>query len=220
MENQLLKKLQIKPDFSVNIIGAPAEFSAILGEIPSTVQLHHQYLGTTNAILIFAITKVDMIAALTTLKNFIDEKTICWICYPKANSNLAADLNLMQNWSDLTTFQLTPCASAAMNQTWTAMRIKPITALKKSGRANADIQKNEFAEYIDVQSKTVKLPEDLATALSESVAAINFYEQLSYSNKKEYVLWVLTAKQEKTRSERISKTVQKLLERKKNPTEK
>jgi len=47
-----------------------------------------------------------------------------------------------------------------------------------------------------------------------------FYQGLSYSNKKEYVAWILSAKQEKTRSERLIKMVEKLSEGKKNPSEK
>jgi len=47
-----------------------------------------------------------------------------------------------------------------------------------------------------------------------------FYQGLSYSNKKEYLGWILSAKQEKTRGERLIKTVEKLSEGKKNPAEK
>src|SRR5260221_562409 len=44
--------------------------------------------------------------------------------------------------------------------------------------------------------------------------------ELSYSNKKEYLLWILTAKQEKTRNERLGKLTEKLVAGKKNPSEK
>lgn len=50
--------------------------------------------------------------------------------------------------------------------------------------------------------------------------SVKFYEKLSYSNKKEYVSWVLTAKQEKTKQERITKMIEKLISGKKNPAEK
>ena len=69
-------------------------------------------------------------------------------------------------------------------------------------------------------NKIITLPDDLKAVLKLNETALNFYDQLSYSNRKEYVLWVLTAKQEKTREDRIQKTVEKLLGRKKNPTEK
>jgi uncharacterized protein YdeI (YjbR/CyaY-like superfamily) len=57
-------------------------------------------------------------------------------------------------------------------------------------------------------------------ALSASAAAMAFYESLSFSNKKEYVVWILSAKQEKTKTERLEKLVEKLLTGKKNPSEK
>ncbi|MFD2147142.1 YdeI/OmpD-associated family protein [Mucilaginibacter antarcticus] len=47
-----------------------------------------------------------------------------------------------------------------------------------------------------------------------------FYQSLSYSNKKEYVLWILSAKQDKTRDERLERMVDKLNAGKKNPSEK
>jgi len=49
---------------------------------------------------------------------------------------------------------------------------------------------------------------------------MNFYDGLSYSNKKEYVLWILTAKQAQTKADRLDKLVTKLLAGKKNPSEK
>ncbi|WP_410221657.1 YdeI/OmpD-associated family protein [Pedobacter sp.] len=86
--------------------------------------------------------------------------------------------------------------------------------------ANEDIQKSEYGDYIDIANRTVKLPPYLTEVLKLHPMAISFFESLSYSNKKEYVLWVLSAKQEKTRNERVSKTVEKLLSGKKNPSEK
>lgn len=219
MENQLFKKLQIKVGFSVNLFNAPDNVLAILGET-STLQVYFNHLQSTDAILIFANTNALLTEALQQLKQIITDKTVCWVCYPKTKSGLSTDLNLMQNWENLKAFQLSPCASASINDIWTSIRIKPEASLKKSGKANADIQQNEYAKYIDVQSKTVILPDDLGKELAKHPTALTFYQQLSYSNKKEYVIWILSAKQEKTRQERVEKAVAKLLAGKKNPTEK
>jgi uncharacterized protein YdeI (YjbR/CyaY-like superfamily) len=64
------------------------------------------------------------------------------------------------------------------------------------------------------------LPADMAEALAQTPSAMAFYQGLSYSNKKEYVVWILSAKQEKTRGERLVKTIEKLSANKKNPAEK
>jgi len=61
---------------------------------------------------------------------------------------------------------------------------------------------------------------DIHRLLQHNPPASRFYEQLSYSSKKEYVLWILTAKQEKTRADRLARMAEKLTAGKKNPAEK
>jgi uncharacterized protein YdeI (YjbR/CyaY-like superfamily) len=56
--------------------------------------------------------------------------------------------------------------------------------------------------------------------LVNSPQALAHLEKLSYTNKKEYVLWILSAKQEQTRHIRLEKMVALLLAGKKNPSEK
>ncbi len=220
MENQFLKKLQIKPSFKVSVINSPENAAAIFGDIPSSVEFTYQLQQHSDAYLIFAITKAEMFAALEGIKESFNDKTIAWIFYPKAKTALAADLNLMQSWDDLSKFNLAPCGSAAVNEIWTGIRIKTASSQKKSGVGNAEIADNEYGKYIDVANKIVVLPDDLKAALEAHPTALAYYEQLAYSHKKEYVLWVVTAKQEKTRLDRVSKMIDKLLEKKKNPSEK
>jgi hypothetical protein len=220
MENQFLKKLQIKSGFKVSVMNAPENVATIFGDIPNSVEFVYQMQANSEAYLVFAITKADMFEALDKIKLFIADKTIAWIFYPKAKTALAADLNLMQSWNDLPKYDLAPCGSAAVNEIWTGIRVKPASNQKRSGVGNAEIANNEYGKYIDVVNKIVTLPDDLKAALAKHPTALAYYEQLAYSHKKEYVLWIVTAKQEKTRLDRISKMIDKLLEQKKNPSEK
>ncbi len=220
MDNLLLNKLQIKSGFKVAVLNAPDNFESIIGNVPGDIAVSFSASEYYDALIIFAVTKADMIKALSLTNHNITAKTICWIIYPKAKTALASDLNLMQSWDSLNLFNLAPCASAAVDGLWTALRIKPVDTQKKSGVGNTEIQQNDYGKYVDVANKIVTLPADLKAALELQPLAFNFYQQLSYSNRKEYVLWVLTAKQEKTRVDRIQKTVEKLLIGKKNPGEK
>ena len=127
---------------------------------------------------------------------------------------------MMGNWDELSKHGLRVVTSISVNETWTALRFKPEEETKLSDARNANIRNNEYSNFIDVDNKQIILPPDIAEALHDKSQAMAFYQQLSYSNKKEYVLWILTAKQEKTRNERLIKLVEKLLERKKNPSEK
>jgi uncharacterized protein YdeI (YjbR/CyaY-like superfamily) len=100
------------------------------------------------------------------------------------------------------------------------LRFRPQDKVKVSEGRNDGIRNNEHNAYIDVDNKVITLPHYIKTTLEQQPAAMAWYQQLSYSNKKEYVLWILTAKQEKTRNERLLKMMDMLANKKKNPADK
>jgi hypothetical protein len=220
MENLFLKKLQIKPGYVVKVLDAPEQAIAIFGDISSDIAVNYNNEVAFNVLITFTINKDQLNKQIQSNLKKIDAKTIIWIFYPKKSSKIKSDLDLMKSWEELNTFGLTPCASAAVNETWTALRLKLITEVKPSGMRNDHIKTNEFGEYIDPINKTVKLPEDLKTLLESHPKALDYFNQLAYSHRKEYVLWLLSAKQEKTRTNRLEKTLEMLLNNKKNPSDK
>ncbi|MBK8086977.1 MAG: YdeI/OmpD-associated family protein [Chitinophagaceae bacterium] len=66
-------------------------------------------------------------------------------------------------------------------------------------------------------TKEVKLPVDLSSALKKNKKEAAYFETLSFTNKKEYIEWIVTAKQEKTREERVNGTIERLGKQWKNP---
>ena len=67
------------------------------------------------------------------------------------------------------------------------------------------------------QTKEVKLPEDLAAALKRAKAEAVFFNALSFTNKKEYLEWIVSAKREETRKERIRAGIERMAKGWKNP---
>ncbi len=67
----------------------------------------------------------------------------------------------------------------------------------------------------DDEVRLVEAPEDFLEALERNSDAQATYEALSYSGKKDYVLWITAAKREETRRDRIEKSILKLSEGKK-----
>lgn len=59
----------------------------------------------------------------------------------------------------------------------------------------------------DMEERKVLLPEDLAAALNHVENAKAFFHSLSYSAQKEYVVWIMSAKREATRTERVKKAL-------------
>jgi len=220
MENLFLKKLQIKPNAKVKIVDAPENAPAIFGDIPAEMIMQYRDAVDFNVLITFTTSKAQLNTQIKNNIRYVNAKTICWVFYPKKSSKISSDLGLMKSWEELSNFGLTPCASAAVNETWTALRLKFISEVKPSGMRNDHIKTNEFGEYIDPVNKTVKLPDDLQIHLAAHTEAYAYFNTLAYSHKKEYVLWILTAKQDKTRNSRLEKTIEMLLNRKKNPSDK
>lgn len=69
----------------------------------------------------------------------------------------------------------------------------------------------------DLGPREVKVPAEFAEKLSASKRAGEFFQSLSYTHKKEYVAWITGAKKEETRSRRIEKALELLVQGKKEP---
>lgn len=72
----------------------------------------------------------------------------------------------------------------------------------------------------DTKERIVSIPADLMKELRRNKMANTFFQTLSYTNKKEFTVWIESAKKSETRLKRLSLTIQKLLEGKKNPSSK
>jgi hypothetical protein len=214
------QKLRVKPGTHWLFFNAPANYLNILEPLPDEVNISFEPVGHFDGIQLFIKNIDELSSSLKILMPVLKNDTIFWVTYPKKNSGIDSGLEMMGNWDELTNLGLRIVTSVSVIERWTALRFKPIALTKESESRNDNIRKNEFSDYIDIDNKHIMLPADMAEALAQTPSAMAFYQGLSYSNKKEYVVWILSAKQEKTRGERLVKTIEKLLAGKKNPGEK
>lgn len=73
-------------------------------------------------------------------------------------------------------------------------------------------QEVEVEMVVDEAPREVEIPEDLAAAFGEAPVAAQFFDSISYSNKKEFVRWITEAKKEETRRERLTRAIALLSE--------
>lgn len=218
--NPLARKLQIKPGQNILLVNAPAAYPSLIEPLPENTRIFTHSLGKADMIQLFVSNSEELITSLKNIKDLLLPDTVFWVIYPKKSSGIKSDLDMMNAWEEPEKYGLRPVASAAIDSIWTAIRFRPAAQVKKSGKSNSEIEKNELGKYIDLKNKIITLPPGLKEALEPYPAALHFFRSLSWSNKREYVSWVLTAKQEKTKTERIRKTIEKLTAEKKNPAEK
>ena len=68
---------------------------------------------------------------------------------------------------------------------------------------------------LDTEPRVIEVPKDLAKELKKHKEAKAFFDKLSYTHKREYVMWINEAKKEETRQNRIVKTIEMLKKGKK-----
>jgi hypothetical protein len=218
--NPLAKKLQIKPGKRWLFFNAPKNYLITLEPLLEGVTIVFEPEGSFDGVQLFVKDSIELASSLKAVTPILNPETIFWVCYPKKSSGIESDLEMTGSWDEPVKYGLRSVAAAAINEVWTAIRFRPEGQSKVSDACNENIRQNEYSAYIHVDNKQVTLSPDIAEALQQNPSALAFYQQLSYSNKKEYVLWILTAKQEKTRNERLAKLVEKLTAKKKNLSEK
>ena len=218
--NQLFKKLQIKPGKCWLFFDAPVSYLETLGELPEGLVVKTVAEGTFDGVQLFVTNSVDLAEKLKIIMPVLKPDTVFWVTYPKKSSGIGSDLGMTGNWDALKIHGLRPVASAAINDAWTATRLKFEGQAKVSEFRYEAIKTNEYSAFIDVENREITLPPDMKVVLEQASVALAFYQNLSFTNKKEYVVWILSAKQTKTREDRLARIAEKLSSGKKNPSEK
>lgn len=72
----------------------------------------------------------------------------------------------------------------------------------------------------DIEGRTVTIPDDLKKLFLKNKKAESFYNTLSYTNRKEYVTWITSAKKIETLEKRLNETIRKLNAGLKKPSQK
>jgi len=88
----LPRKLGIKPQARLGLIGAPYDFDEVLGELPPGVSVHRRVRGTFDVIVVFVQKRSELERRLPALKKALDEAGGLWVAWPKRSSGVATDL--------------------------------------------------------------------------------------------------------------------------------
>ena len=215
MATSLAQKLKIKEGFTLRTIKTPADFKKELGPLPDDVSVSAT-AKRFEQIHWFILNKAQLDKELPNVMPLVKDDVLCWCYYPKGSSSLQTDLTRDKGWDNLLKHEHFHWISLiSFNDTWSAFAFRLKTATDKKKEAKP--KERPIFDYIDPQKKIVRLPDDLQALLSKNKKASSFFESLSFTNKKEYVEWIVTAKRAETRQERINGTLDKLLKGWKNP---
>jgi len=214
MPNTLSQKLKIKEGYTLRTINAPENFVQTLSPLPAGVKISGD-AKNYNQVHWFVRNKAQMERELNNILKLIKDDVVCWIYYPKGASKIQTDLTRDKGWDTLLKHDFQWLSLISFDDTWSAFAMRSKTDADK--KKDTQPKEREMFNYIDTQKKIVTLPDDLATVLKKNKKANEFFQTLSFTNKKEYVEWIVTAKREETRNERIKGTIERLEKGWKNP---
>ncbi|MBA4313645.1 MAG: hypothetical protein C0417_13555 [Chlorobiaceae bacterium] len=190
----LQNKLKIKPEYQINIINSPIGLEKNIG-------LAKRSPAYYDFILLFTVTAKELQRQAPKAFRDLKDDGILWISYPKLSSKLESDLNRDECWNIMKKFGYSAVSQVSIDDTWSAMRFKPASLVKS---------KKVESKLVDMVNRVVTIPKDLKVAFSLNKKAAGFFDALSFTHKKEYVLWIESAKKEETRKARVAKTIEML----------
>jgi len=215
MTNTIAQKLKIKERFTLLTLHAPENFEDQLNPLPEGVKISSS-AKKFNQVHWFVLNKMQLEKELDKVLKLATKDVLCWIYYPKGTSKIQTDLTRDKGWDKLLQHnELQWISLISFDETWSTFGFRMKTDSDKAREAKP--KEREIFNYINAEKKEIRMPDDLATALKKYKQEIAFFNTLSFTNKKEYVEWIVTAKREETRKQRIEGTVERLGKGWKNP---
>ena len=214
----VLEKLQIKDEKNLLIQGLPSSIEKQFLKIPFAKSVTPLLRSRKiDFALVFAVSKKQLCDILSDVIPALHPEAKLWVAYPKLTSKIASDLSRDSHWDVIDHHGFEGVSQIALDNVWSAVRFK------KQGLIVAKIRNfcaDNPAEGIDYTERTVAIPDEMKALFQKNKTAGIFFDNLSFTNKREYVEWVIGAKKHETKVRRLDAVVEKLITGKKNPSAK
>jgi len=217
MSQTLLEKLQLKDERNLLIQGLPSAIEKQFAKLAFAKNLTPLLkVRKIDFALVFAVNENQLGGIVREVLPALQSEAAFWVAYPKIGSKIATSLNRNCSWECIIGSGYETVHQVALDHVWTAIRFKkadPDTILKRTAVREAILEE----AGVNRVKRTIEPPDDFLKELRRSKVASHFFEELSFTDKKEYVTWITSAKREETRSRRLGLAIDKLIAGKKNP---
>ena len=206
LKNPVATKLKLLAEEKNLIMKAPDSFKEHIKGIPFDVTHEHDEYEYVQ-VFVKSIEEVIEFAAVA-LKAIKEDGKI-WFCYPKKTSGIKTDINRDQGWNEVWKKGYGGVAAVSIDDTWSALRFRHESKVDRKGEVKKSPAKATGGE------RTLEIPEAIKGLLQLHPQVKESFEQLAYTHRKEYVLWINDAKRPETLERRLQQMLERLKERKK-----
>lgn len=218
----LIEKLKAKPG-TIAIINSPKELLGEFKTFKPSASIPAGARESFDFVLLFATHSKGLAPAWKQITRALKQDGILWIASPKKSSGIPTDLGMGGDaWEFRKGSPWQPVTAISIDDKWsgTRYRFAPDLEQKREDRQSEEVRDTDGALVLDRVNRAIFPPKDLAAVLARHPEAEAFFDQLSFTNRKEYVMWVVEAKRPETRANRVTAALEKLVSGKKNPAEK
>ena len=211
----ILEKLQLKDERNLLIQGLPSTIEKQFIKLSFAKNITPLLkIKKIDFALVFAIHKSQLRDILRDVLPALNENAKLWIAYPKLTSKIVSDLSRDCNWECVAQLGYEGVRMISLDHVWCAMRFK------KAEQVAHTFENKEQVKYINTEARIITIPAELEKIFAKNTAAKEFFESLSFTNRKEYVIWITGSKKEETKIARLVATIDKLNNGKRNPSDK
>lgn len=88
----LPQKLGFKASTRLVVLGAPADYAALLGPLPAGLERQVGLTKTTNLVHLFVTQRADLVRHLGALRIKLDPEAPVWVSWPKKSSKVPSEV--------------------------------------------------------------------------------------------------------------------------------
>jgi hypothetical protein len=123
----LMKKLHIKPGHRILLINAPDGYLELLGPLPEGAEFVDKPGKDLDFVQLFVRSIADLNKLAPRAIKAVKYDGLLWIAYPKKSSKkIKSDISRDVGWDTVTKAGLDGVASIAIDDDWTAIRLRPV----------------------------------------------------------------------------------------------
>ena len=125
-QKTIAQKLFIREGYTILFVNPPKGYRSSIGKLPPKVKVLSQSSDPVDFIQVFVSSEKELEDQLPRLKDLLAPKGLLWVTYPKLTSRLRSDVNRDSIFSYAQTLGLGPVAMIAIDETWSAFRLKKV----------------------------------------------------------------------------------------------
>lgn len=128
---KIQKKLQMHKASAMLVMNAPKSLAELFTGFTPETAIDEARRAVYDYVMLFVTRQEELQAWLPQLKGLGKPDCLFWVCYPKKSGSVASDLHRDIVWEIMLTIDLRAVSLFAIDDTWSAMRLRPADLVGK-----------------------------------------------------------------------------------------